>query len=130
MGALSTGAREEQQALVHALVPKQELVNKMMQSRQGHYVAKLAFQLSKACGCVGTSKGSKSMEKEKITVTVTPPALSNPTESTLARPRRRGSGGGAAAQAQAEAHDVLESLKAACRRRQLVRINKAIERAR
>jgi len=44
--------------------------------------------------------------------------------------RPRGNGGGEAAQREAEARDVLESLRAACARRSIVRINKVLERAR
>merc|ERR1712176_566297 len=127
--ALSTGAREEQQALSDVVVSKPGLVRNMRQTKQGQYVVTLAFQLSKVSGSNETAKSVKDIIREKATNTAPPPVVPNSAQLPQARSRRRGGGGGASAQAQAEARDLLVSLDAACRRRQSTRINKAMERA-
>jgi hypothetical protein len=122
--ALSTGARDAQEALANVIVSTPGLLRTMKKSQHGKYVHRLAFQVLD--GLDTTATGDRTRPQPQ-TIQV-PSRKSQPPKPGQSSVHRRGGGGGAVAQLEAEARDLIASLDSACHRHSPTRITKAMER--
>jgi len=122
--ALSTGARDAQEALANVIVSTPGLLRSMKKSQHGKYVHRLAFQVLD--GFTTATAGDRARPQPQ-TVQVSP-KKPQPAKAEQSNVHRRGGGGGAIAQLEAELRDLIASLDSACRRQSPTRITKAMER--
>lgn len=130
--ALSVGRREDQARIGEAISAVPGLLEHIS-ATQGQFLAKTlqTFQGQHAGACV---EPRAPLSEDPVAMVVADRSMDTSaggagSRRTAAKNFRRGNGGGAAAQREAEARDLLESLRAACARRSIVRIKKALARA-
>merc|ERR1712003_607437 len=85
--ALSTGAREEQQALANVVVSNLGLVENKTLTKQGQYALKLAFQLSKLRRSIEVPANGGSITPKMATFNPTSPVVPNASQFSQARSR-------------------------------------------